>query len=112
MKPSKASATAEIIAMARAMENFRPARERLFEDRYSFHFLRPEFAVVALLSGIPLISRALLNNIDEKWPGIRTSGVARTRLIDDYLKDSILEGFPQVVIVGSGYDCRAYRIKG
>jgi methyltransferase (TIGR00027 family) len=112
MKPSQASATAEIIALARAMENFRPARVRLFEDPYSFHFLRPEFAAVALLSGIPLFNRPLLNYIDGTWPGLRTSGVARTRLIDDYLKDSILEGFPQVVIIGSGYDCRAYRLKG
>ena len=50
--------------------------------------------------------------IDKRWAGARPSGVARTRLIDDFLIEALHDGIKQVVILGSGYDCRAYRIPG
>lgn len=112
MKPGKASTTAEYNSLARALENFRPAREQLFKDPYSFHFLRPEYAAVALLGAMPAANKLLRDFIDETWPGVRASSVARTRLIDDYLNAALDDGAGQVVIVGAGYDCRAYRIRG
>ena len=47
--------------------------------------------------------------IDRRWSGARSSGVARTRLIDDYLSAALHDGIDQVVILGSGFGCRAYR---
>jgi methyltransferase (TIGR00027 family) len=47
---------------------------------------------------------------DRRAPGARTSAIARTRLIDDALLGALKEGVCQVVILGAGFDCRAYRL--
>ena len=38
--------------------------------------------------------------------------VARERYIDDYLQSCIDGGLEQLVILGAGYDPRAYRFEG
>ena len=50
--------------------------------------------------------------IDHRWPGARTSAVARTRLIDDRAGSAIAEGVQQIVLLGGGFDSRAYRLEG
>jgi methyltransferase (TIGR00027 family) len=50
-------------------------------------------------------------NLRPKTPGARTSGAARTRLIDDWTCEAVRDGLQQVVIVGAGFDCRALRLK-
>ena len=67
---------------------------------------------VVHLSRTPLLGAAVPRIIDLRWPGARSSGIARTRLIDDYVSASLREGVDQVVILGAGFDCRAYRIAG
>ena len=37
---------------------------------------------------------------------------ARTRFIDDVLVQALHDGVQQVVILGAGFDCRAYRLPG
>ena len=44
--------------------------------------------------------------------GARPTGVARTKLIDEKLTAALKTGTRQVVILGAGYDTRAFRIKG
>ena len=48
--------------------------------------------------------------IDYRWPGVRSSVVARTRLIDDAIAASLGEHIEQLVILGAGFDSRAYRL--
>jgi methyltransferase (TIGR00027 family) len=48
--------------------------------------------------------------IDHRWPGARTSGVARTRFIDEVVATNLSAGADQVVILGAGFDARSYRI--
>jgi methyltransferase (TIGR00027 family) len=108
-----ASRTAEYMALFRALESVRrPVRARLFEDPFARGFLRPSLRSVVRLSRLPFGSSAVAWFIDWRWPGARASGIARTRLIDDALKDALRQGFSQVVILGAGFDCRAYRIRG
>jgi methyltransferase (TIGR00027 family) len=45
-------------------------------------------------------------------PGMNGAIVARIRFIDECLAKSLQEGLKQMVIIGAGYDTRAYRIKG
>jgi methyltransferase (TIGR00027 family) len=47
---------------------------------------------------------------DRRIPGARTSAIARTRLIDDLLTEAIGDEIGQIVILGAGFDCRAYRL--
>ncbi|MFZ0943915.1 MAG: SAM-dependent methyltransferase [Syntrophobacteraceae bacterium] len=112
MKQKRASSTAEYMALFRSLESFRPSKDRLFEDRLAIGFLKPALQMAARLSRIPIIGRFVPRYIDKHWPGARSSGIARTRFIDDALKKELTNGVRQVVILGAGYDCRAYRIHG
>jgi methyltransferase (TIGR00027 family) len=112
MKEHSASRTAEYMALFRALESSRrPPRARLFEDPFAYRFLRPSLRTVVRLSRLPVGSAAVARFIDWRWPGARASGIARTRLIDEALTDALREGVSQVVILGSGFDCRAYRLR-
>jgi methyltransferase (TIGR00027 family) len=48
--------------------------------------------------------------VDYRWPGALTSAIARTRFIDDEVKLELKSGARQLLILGAGYDTRAYRI--
>ncbi|HXY26595.1 MAG TPA: SAM-dependent methyltransferase, partial [Candidatus Acidoferrum sp.] len=47
---------------------------------------------------------------DRRLPGARTSGIARTKFIDDALLGFLQANVQQIVILGAGFDCRAYRL--
>jgi methyltransferase (TIGR00027 family) len=67
---------------------------------------------VARLSVVPGLRELLPWYIDRRWPGVRSSVVARTRLIDDAITTSLRERAEQFVILGAGFDSRAYRLPG
>jgi len=110
MKRDQSSRTAEYMAFFRALESLRPVHQRLFTDPYAVHYLRPPLRRVVALSKWPG-GRALVDwYADLRLPGARTSAIARTRLIDDALLEALTAGIKQIVILGSGFDCRAYRL--
>lgn len=93
---------AEGIAMIRAYESSKPEGERICYDPYAVNFINPKiWEYVAK-------HRDEANASAENNTG---SIVARVRYFDDYVKKSIEEGIEQLVIVGAGYDTRAYRIE-
>jgi methyltransferase (TIGR00027 family) len=111
VKEQSASRTAEYMALFRALESSRrPSRIRLFDDPFAYLFLQRALRGVVELSRTPLLGVAVPRLIDLRWPGARSSGIARTRLIDDYVRASLRESVDQVIILGAGFDCRAYRI--
>lgn len=106
------SRTAEFIALFRALESYRrPAEARLFEDPLAYGFLPGSLRLVVWLSRVPLAGRLVPWFIDRRWRGARTAAVARTRLIDDTLRQALAD-VRQVVLLGSGFDSRPYRIEG
>ncbi|MBA4601790.1 class I SAM-dependent methyltransferase [Thermoactinomyces mirandus] len=109
-KTQRASKTAEFAALFRALEYAFPKERRLFEDPFAIHFLSYDLQLLACLARIPILGKLILQLVDRTEPGARASGVARTRLIDDHLTHALSKGIQQVVILGSGYDCRAFRI--
>ena len=110
MKEGQASRTAEYMALFRALETARPRGRRLFEDRFATAFLRPRLRAVAVLARLPLLGDAIRSYIDRRWPGVLSSGVARTAFIDDACAAALKDGLAQVVILGAGFDARAYRM--
>ena len=111
MKPGEPSRTAEHMALFRALESSRP-KDRLFEDPFAELFLRPPFRFLLLVSRAGRL-RALVNHsIDVAGPGARSSAIARTRFIDDAVRSALDDGVQQIVILGAGFDCRAYRMPG
>lgn len=48
--------------------------------------------------------------IDVRWPRTRSSAVVRTRLIDDLVRTSLVDGALQLLVLGAGFDTRPYRL--
>ncbi|GIH20862.1 class I SAM-dependent methyltransferase [Rugosimonospora africana] len=110
METNRASRTAEHVALFRALESSR-RRDRLFDDPYAARFLSPRYRLVASLARVPALGRRFERYIDTHWSGgPRGSAVVRTRLIDDLLTEALAGGATQIVLLGAGYDSRAYRI--
>lgn len=112
MKTYRPSRTAEHNALFRAIECARPPQHRIVNDWLARKFLGAPFRLVALPSRIPIVYAFLCRYIDYRWPGSRTSVIARTRWIDDRLVAALADGASQVVLLGAGFDSRAYRISG
>jgi methyltransferase (TIGR00027 family) len=106
----RASQTAELMAFQRGLESTRPARERLFTDPYAGPLLARRWRLLLACARIAP-ARRLLEAIYDRaaGPGPRASAVARTRLIDETMTGAVA-GVDQVVILGAGFDSRAYRL--
>ncbi len=112
MREGYASRTAEQNALFRALESSLPESRRLFEDPLAQAFLGWPLALVARLAVVPGLQQFVPWYIDHRWPGVRSSVVARTKLIDDAITASLGEHTEQLVILGAGFDSRAYRLPG
>jgi len=110
MREGRASRTAEYNAAFRAMESARPASQRVLHDPYSHSLLPPGLRLLRRLAAVPGVGQGLTTYVDRRWPGMRSSVVARTRLIDDWLSDAVRDGIEQVVMLGAGLDTRAWRL--
>jgi methyltransferase (TIGR00027 family) len=111
MKKNTASRTAQYMALYRAMEARRSARRRLFSDPYAKYFLDRGLRLAAWASGFPPFESLLYRYLQRRIPGSLASGLARTRLIDDWLESWLYRGIRQVIVLGAGFDTRALRLK-
>jgi len=105
--PSK---MAEMIALHRVAESALPEGVRICYDPYAVRFVGPETLEFARKN--PEKTKAMREHYERLFPGLANSIRARVRYFDDFLKASIDEGLEQLVILGAGYDTRAYRIDG
>lgn len=112
MRQGQASRTAEQNALFRALESALPERRRLFEDPFARRFLTWPLSVVGRLAVAPGLREFVTWFIDYRWPGVRSSVVARTRLVDDAISVALGERPEQLVLLGAGFDSRAYRLLG
>jgi len=115
MESRRTSVTAEVIAAARAVESCRPPKKRLFEDPFARSFItkrsrRALIQLACLLRAYDAFNRFGDRSVD--LPGVMLGFCCRTKYIDDALRDALKAGCRQVVILGAGYDTRAYRISG
>jgi methyltransferase (TIGR00027 family) len=108
----QSSRTAEYVALFRALETQRPLDRRLFADPLAAAFLTGRLAAVAALARVPGIGAVVPWAIDRRIPGPRPSAVARTKVLDDAVEVALSRGTRQLVILGAGYDSRAYRLAG
>jgi methyltransferase (TIGR00027 family) len=100
------SQTAEAVCLMRASDQRRSPAERILDDPYARWFLGP-------------MSRAALATWEAsgRWgklaerlsPGLTAWVLARHRYIDDCLARALDGDLAQVVLLGAGYDTRAYR---
>lgn len=110
IKEGRASKTAEIHAIIRAAESKKLEGERVCYDPLAKYFMSTKFRII---DKIPILPRTLFWFLAERlFPSAIGESVARTQYIDDYLMECIGNGIGQLVILGAGYDSRAYRIEG
>lgn len=103
MVPSRPSQTAEAVCYMRAVEHARPAAVRILDDPYAATFLGP---LTRAAVGLGPLSRSAV------FPGLTTYIVCRHRMIDDALLAALQRSedrIEQVVVLGAGYDARAWR---
>src|SRR5262249_59412534 len=98
------------MALFRALETAEPPDRRLFADPFAAAFLSPVGRLVSGVARFGFARRMIVQVVDRIWPGARTSAIARTRLIDDALRRAIGDGAAQIVLLGAGFDSRAYRL--
>ena len=110
MRVGEPSRTAEFMAVFRASESARADGERLIVDPLAAALLPAKLRYIARLFGFRPLAAILNAYIDRRSPGARTSGIARTRLIDDWIEQSP-GGIDQVVLLGAGFDTRAWRLR-
>jgi methyltransferase (TIGR00027 family) len=110
MKADKASQTAQYMALFRAIETYRPAPDKLFTDPFAIHFLDPYYKFVTQLTRVPGLRGLVQRIIHNRIPGAFSSAIARTRYIDDWLKQAFASGSRQLIILGAGFDTRGARL--
>jgi methyltransferase (TIGR00027 family) len=111
VRAGQPSRTADHNALFRALEARRPAAVRIADDPLAVDFLSPEFRVLAEAARLAPVRRLLEMTIDHRWPCVRAGVVARTRLIDQVVLRE-LGKVGQVLILGAGFDTRAWRLPG
>ncbi len=105
--PSK---MAELIALHRVAESALPEGQRICYDPYAVHFVDSE--VLEFARKNPEKTKAIREHYERLFPGLGNSTRARVRYFDDFVKAAIGKSLEQLVILGAGYDTRAYRIEG
>jgi methyltransferase (TIGR00027 family) len=111
MRDGQPSRTAGQNALFRALEARRPAPARIADDPLAVRFLSPEFRLLAETARLRPARRLLEMTIDHRWPCARPGVVARTRLIDQVVLREV-GNVGQVLILGAGFDTRAWRLPG
>ena len=104
MRKKQTSVTAMGIAIVRAIESEKPEGERVCYDPYAQRFVsRFLIRMVGFFDG--------LGYGEIRGPGVMGFLVARERHIDEFLQSCLAGGLDQLVILGAGYDARAYRFE-
>src|SRR5829696_7385553 len=106
MKQKQSSTTAEGMALVRAIEASRPPDKRICYDPIARALVNPIWVFLSKL----VIDYGIYDRFFAPGVGAIEFITARERYIDDFLKACLSEGLDQVVILGAGFDTRAYRI--
>lgn len=102
MRKNQTSLTALGIAMCRALETDRPEADRICSDPYARRMLPGWLWMMGKFFHV-------IGYDEFRGPGVMGFLAARDRYIDDTLRRCLQQGIEQLVILGAGYDSRAYR---
>ena len=102
----KPSETALFAALRRTLANKEFGDEKFGPDYLAEKFLPPHFRFFLKFKKIQANTKEKLN---EALPGLTEYMIARTAYFDGLFVDAFENEFPQIVLMGAGYDTRAYR---
>jgi methyltransferase (TIGR00027 family) len=93
-----------------AVDQFDPSP--LIHDPWAAKLLPLGGRLAVMLAKWPPARRSTIKATEKKLPGLWASMLCRKRYIDDKLHDAVQEGIDAVVMLGAGFDTRAYRVPG
>ena len=102
----KHSETALFAALRRAIANKEFKNEKFGPDDLAEYFLPPHFRFFLKFNRIRANTKNKLNGF---LPGLNEYMIARTAYFDRLFVDALNNKTPQIVLLGAGYDSRAYR---
>jgi methyltransferase (TIGR00027 family) len=79
-------------------------------DPYAFRFINPE--ILKFAAAHPAEAAAKLEEMEKHLPGLSNSIKARVRYFDEFIEKNCSDRLEQLVILGAGFDTRAYRLAG
>lgn len=104
MSKQQQTGTARGVALVRTLEMLRPKEQRVIEDPYARSFINPVMlGLVRVVVATGLWARLGVE-------GMMNFAVVREKHIHELMVAQARDGIEQVVILGAGYDTRAYRI--
>jgi methyltransferase (TIGR00027 family) len=104
----KPSETALFAALRRTLANKDFKNGKFGPDDLAEHFLPPHFRFFLKFKKIRENTKAKLNGF---LPGLNEYMIARTAYFDGLFMDALKNNYSQIVLLGAGYDSRAYRFK-
>ena len=104
-----AYSTAEAAAALRAAGALIRQRELANPDRLAASFVPAGLRVSSLVK-VPGLRRLAPRIVERLIPGGLWFEIARTRVMDEVVEEEVTAGARQVVILGAGFDTRAYRM--
>jgi methyltransferase (TIGR00027 family) len=104
-----AESTAEGAAALRAAGSREPDEAVRNPDHLAARFLAPRLSLTTFAK-LPRSRRIVRAVAERRVPGSYWFEVARTRHMDDVVRAAVAAGVGQLVLLGAGYDSRAYRM--
>jgi len=101
----KPSETAVFAALHRTIAN-KELDEKFGPDNLAETFLPPQFKFFLKFKKMRAKTQS---RIHQSLPGLFEYMIARTRYFDSLFVDALQKRFPQIVLMGAGYDTRPYR---
>jgi methyltransferase (TIGR00027 family) len=102
----KPSETALFAALRRTIANKEYNNDKFGPDFLAKQFLPPHFRFFLRFKRIRANTK---NKLNEALPGLNEYMIARTAHFDRLFVDALKDKTPQIVLLGAGYDSRAYR---
>ena len=102
----KPSETALFAALRRTIANKEFNNEKFGPDYLAEYFLPPHFRFFLKFKKIRANTK---NRLNEFLPGLNEYMIARTVYFDRLFMKALKDKTPQIVLLGAGYDSRAYR---
>ncbi|WP_206791930.1 SAM-dependent methyltransferase [Amycolatopsis sp. MtRt-6] len=91
-----------------AVDQFEPAP--LIHDPLAAELLPASGKFAVALTRWPPLRRAMVSATEKKVPGLWAGILCRKRYLDDQLLEAAAGGLDAVVVLGAGFDTRAYRL--
>lgn len=101
--------TSDGAAFCRAVEQYLPEKERLFNDPVVYNIMS---GLYQWMLRSPQIRKYIIDRTEAATKGLYGEQICRTRYIDEALTAALEKGIRQLVILGAGIDTRAYRLPG